>query len=294
MEFNKPNVLNLNGNIADNFELFEEEFSIYFVATKTDKESKAIQLARLKNLLGSEGLKLYKSLKDDSIVESVESVIETLRKHCVPKKNVTMNIFKLLKRKQSSDETFEQFYAELKYLIKPCKFEEQEDKLLKAMIVFGLRNNELQERLLREDVTLDKMLGFCRASEIAGRNVKLIQTDNETSHEIDIVKANKEKPNERTSSATGNSFNFKAENRKPCFRCGKFHTVTCPAIGKVCKKCNKPNHFANVCKTNPTRYAEIISFNEPQDESTINSFCVVDCIKQKCLVQNHFVRKKCN
>lgn len=28
MECNKPNVLNINGNNADNFETFEEEFSL--------------------------------------------------------------------------------------------------------------------------------------------------------------------------------------------------------------------------------------------------------------------------
>lgn len=24
----------------------------------------------------------------------------------------------------------------------------------------------------------------------------------------------------------------------PCFRCGGFHNEICPAIGKICKKCN--------------------------------------------------------
>lgn len=36
--------VNLNSNIVDNFETFKEVFSIYFVATKTDIESKADQL----------------------------------------------------------------------------------------------------------------------------------------------------------------------------------------------------------------------------------------------------------
>lgn len=282
MEFNKPSTLNLNGNVAENFQIFKEEFSIYFVATKTDKESKTVQLARLKNLLGSDGLKLYNSMKDDTVTESIEYVIDTLEQHCVPKKNVTMDIFKLLNRKQGTDETFEQFYAELKSLIKPCRFDEQEDKLLKALIVFGVKNSDLQERLLREDVTLDKMLNFCRASEVAGRNVKLITVPSDSSTEVDAIKAKTcGKVDHEEYSGPGNSNSLKRVTPKTCFRCGKLHTGTCPAMGKICNKCKRPNHFANVCKTNPTRYAELISCTEPQDESTINSLCTVDSIRNK-------------
>lgn len=43
-----------------------------------------------------------------------------------------------------------------------------------------MSNDELQETLFRENVTLDKMVNFCRASKIARRNVKIIKTDNET------------------------------------------------------------------------------------------------------------------
>jgi len=38
-----------------------------------------------------------------------------------------------------------------------------------------------------------------------------------------------------------------------CSNCGrKRHEAdeTCPAKGKHCKRCNKPNHFANVCRSN--------------------------------------------
>lgn len=41
MEFNIPNEFNLNGNIADHFETFIEEFSNCFVATNTYIENKS-------------------------------------------------------------------------------------------------------------------------------------------------------------------------------------------------------------------------------------------------------------
>lgn len=77
MEFNEPNFLNLNDYLARNFETFKEQFSIYFDATKTDKNRKCFRLARLKNLSGSNGVMLYNSIKDDSVTESEEFVINT-------------------------------------------------------------------------------------------------------------------------------------------------------------------------------------------------------------------------
>lgn len=41
MEFYISNEFNLNGNIADHFETFIEEFSNCFVATNTDIENKS-------------------------------------------------------------------------------------------------------------------------------------------------------------------------------------------------------------------------------------------------------------
>lgn len=106
--------------------------------------------------------------------------MNTLKRH---KKNVTMDFY--------SDEIFKKFYVELKNLIKPCRFEKEEGTILKALAAFCINNNELKERLFREDVTLDKMVDFFKASEVAGRNVKIIKTGNKTANEViikDVIK----------------------------------------------------------------------------------------------------------
>ena len=39
--------------------------------------------------------------------------------------------------------------------------------------------------------------------------------------------------------------------KKTCVFCGKMHVLDkrhCPALGKECLKCHRPNHFAEVCK----------------------------------------------
>ena len=42
-------------------------------------------------------------------------------------------------------------------------------------------------------------------------------------------------------------------DQKQCTRCGRAfgegHLKNCPAMGKTCKNCNKPNHFAKMCRS---------------------------------------------
>lgn len=71
-------MININGNISDYFKTSKEEFLIHFVESKTGKERKAVQIARLKNLLVGNGLKLYNSIKGDLETEIVEYVINKL------------------------------------------------------------------------------------------------------------------------------------------------------------------------------------------------------------------------
>ena len=46
---------------------------------------------------------------------------------------------------------------------------------------------------------------------------------------------------------------YNTDDRKQCNRCGKpfvdGHLKNCAAMGKQCKNCNKPNHFARMCRS---------------------------------------------
>jgi len=59
---NKPGPLVLQGNINEHFRMFKQEVNVYFKATKTDKEDKDVQVARLLNLMGTDELKIYNTL----------------------------------------------------------------------------------------------------------------------------------------------------------------------------------------------------------------------------------------
>lgn len=72
MEFNRPANLKLIGNISDNFKTFKQEVVVYFMATETYQKPKEVQVARLLNLLGPDGLKLFNTFKiEDTSVETI-------------------------------------------------------------------------------------------------------------------------------------------------------------------------------------------------------------------------------
>lgn len=76
MEFNRPANLKLTGNLNDNFKVFKQEIEVYFMTTETNTKSKEVQVARLLNLLGPDGLKLYNTFKIDDI--TVENIFKSL------------------------------------------------------------------------------------------------------------------------------------------------------------------------------------------------------------------------
>lgn len=51
--------------------------------------------------------------------------------------------------------------------------------------------------------------------------------------------------------STEKTIESNATPHKDCFHCGNNHATStvCPAKGKTCNKCGKPNHFATVCKS---------------------------------------------
>lgn len=305
MEFNKPTVLDVNGDITSNFTTFKEEVQIYLVATETEKKSREVQVARLKNLLGSDGLKLYRSLTTETDKETTKSILEVLEKHCVPRENITVNIYKLLSRKQLPEEPFEQFYAELRRLIRPCKFEDQEEKILTALIALGVRSTETQQRLLRDDNQLDDVIKFCTSVELSERNMQLIKKDNtqmygfKVNSDVNVVNhsSSERKVTQNNSqyrnNVTQNNSQYrhqqpqKIEHIIQCSRCGKDHLgrSNCPALGKICNFCSKPNHFSNVCRQRRAKQAnEIILQDDLQNENVgneINSLFIIDSISKQ-------------
>ncbi|VVC46072.1 Hypothetical protein CINCED_3A006435 [Cinara cedri] len=176
MEFSKPSPLKMTGNLIENFKIFKQELQIFFDATECHMTKEATQVTILLNLLGSDGLKVYNALKVKN--ETVCEILNALESYCISRTNEIMEHYLFFTRNQGADEPFENFYTDLKQLIKTCGFDQFEEKLLRIQIVLGISNKDVQTSLLMEDLSLERVVNECRAAEQTENNRKVIQGDN--------------------------------------------------------------------------------------------------------------------
>jgi len=107
--------------------------------------------------------------------------------------------------------------------------------MLRDRFVFDLLDDSLKERLLHEsDLNLVKAIEIAQQQESLKQQIKYIAT----------------KPPSGVNALTCKKL-FKASGTLiNCGYCGKWHKPKeFPAYGKKCNLCQKPNHFAKMCRT---------------------------------------------
>ena len=115
-------------------------------------------------------------------------------------------------------------------------------------ILLQTSNPKLRERGLQENVSLEKLLEIGISKEQSVRGAEMLEQASGQGSSSGSIKMEEEV---RRLKQENKKLRSKS-SKKPCFRCGKDgcqQGKKCPANGKTCSKCNKPNHFAKVCKT---------------------------------------------
>ena len=93
-------------------------------------------------------------------------VIQKFDNYFTPKKNVTYQRYRFFSYNQNDGGSIDSYATKLRTIAGHCDFGDLKDSLIREKIVIGIRDSETQERLLREsDLSLDKALQICRASE---------------------------------------------------------------------------------------------------------------------------------
>ncbi|XP_049273470.1 uncharacterized protein LOC125759154 [Rhipicephalus sanguineus] len=111
--------------------------------------------------------------------------------------------------------------------------------MLRDQIVYGISSASLREKLLRKkDLTLVTAVEYCKAEELAESQNKA------------WAEENKIEPVSRTPLK---------KVRKKCRYCNLSHAPRkCPAYGKICNNCMKPNHFAACCTSNRAAVDDVV------------------------------------
>ena len=241
-----------DSNAAEKWKEFEQAWRNYSVAMKLHQEPETVQIATLLTVIGAEARKVFSTF---TFVEGnrdrIQPVLESFAAYCQPLKNVPFERYRFYSTMQEAGESCDHYRTVLRQLADRCEFETiTADPILWDKLVFGIQDSKVRERLLREkNLSLQKTDEICRACKTI-EQMKVVggaSTGDSDSGDVNAF-SKKPKGGEKRRGRFPRGYDSRG---KACGYCGRMHDVSkrenCPVFGKRCNKCNKQNHFANVC-----------------------------------------------
>ena len=235
-----PDPMVCAGNVAANWKAFKEAFNDFATATELTAKDDAIQAATLKTVMGRECRQILSRLElTDEDKKKPNKILEKLEEYFAPTWNILYERYLFHSAQQQQNETIDQYMIRLRHLAECCKFGALNDEMLRDCLVLGCRDKGAKACLFREtDCSLKKALEALQISEAAQEQLKEI---GEEGNPFPINAVNVRK-----------NFKYKKpQSHYPtCKYCGGQHErdrTRCPAYGKTCRQCGKPNHFHTVC-----------------------------------------------
>lgn len=161
--FRRPDPLVFDGNVAENWRKFEQEYDIFIAAAHSDKNAKTKAYILL-NLAGPEAIERERSFTYAPAAMSADGVVETpaesredpaclkrkFKEICNPETNVIMERHNFNKRQQKPGETIEAYVSTLRNMAKTCNFGALQDELIRDRLVCGISSDSVRRSLLKE------------------------------------------------------------------------------------------------------------------------------------------------
>ena len=252
-----PEQLCFEGNVALNWKHFAQEVEIFIAAAHGEKDDRTLKAYIFLNLAGREAIEKEKSfayvptvLNEDGTVrveaeyrESIEVLKRKFAEICDPRGNVIMERHKFNTRIQKEGESFQSFLGDLRILANTYEYGTLKDELIRDKIVCGVSSQHVRKQLLKEqDLTLDRAIDIGIANELSARNNTELSSNQVSDPKEEVHGIDKGGLSKKESKSG-------IEN---CRNCGGNHAAkrnSCPAFGKKCLHCGKPNHFEKVCRS---------------------------------------------
>ena len=145
--------------------------------------------------IGPEARKVFKTWNLTATEKkNIDAVIERYDNYCNPRKNVPFEHYRFNLR-QEPGQSFDRYVTALRHIADKCAFDAiTPDDILRDRIVFGIADNKVRERLLREpELDLKKTLETCRAAEMSQAQIKAVGNLNlVNAANVHVVKENEE------------------------------------------------------------------------------------------------------
>ena len=232
--------------------------------------------SRLFLALGTEGEKKFKQKNPHAQVSKLEfrEMVAMAKASFEKTRNITYEQYRLFTRAQEPGESLESFQVALTAQAATAELGGLEEELVRDLFISRMRNTALQNTLTFEIFTPGEVLKRAIKFEQSKQTTQAFQKAGSGNSGVGQLREPQIKIKQEPIMAVGKrNSNYKRQNKtqtqkrwtenkstnsksdqKTCTRCGKFfgpgHLKNCPAMGKSCKNCNKPNHFAKMCRSN--------------------------------------------
>ena len=135
-----PQVLNLEGNLAENWRKWEQRFNLYLVASGTGDKTAKVQASTLLHVIGPNALDIYNTFAWDAEGDEmkVDKIIEKFKAYCNPRKNITYERHVFNTRNQKAEESIDQYVTDLRTKAKTCEFGTLCESLIRDRVVCGI------------------------------------------------------------------------------------------------------------------------------------------------------------
>ena len=225
------------------------------MANDVDAENK--KTAVFLSVIGAKTYEVLKSLiaPEKPSTKTYLELKDALTKHYKPKPLVIYERFKFHKASQNEHETVSDYLANLRKLSQHCDFKTFLDDSLRDKFVCGLRNIQVQQRLLQmENLTLDKAVKIAQAMESAEQNAS--QLHEQFASKVHFVKSDRKESHRKIGQGQNKITKFQNSGSTKCYRCGYTnHTPNkCKYKDYVCNKCQKKGHLSKVCKSKERKH----------------------------------------
>ena len=235
---------------------------------------------------------LYESLVENKS-DDYEEIVKTLKDYFSPKLGCEANLLNFRLLKQATGEPFSEFVSRLREAASKCEMKKDifESEMI-SQIIQKCRSDRLRRKASerssdeKDKMKLNDLITMGRNEEAIdaqcrAMSAQILEPNTSTHAEINALQSVSHNQNlSRSTNHSNQNSNWTSnktrselqnEHKQPkdnkCNRCGGKYphgNTTCPAIGTVCFKCGKINHFAKQCKSKSSKSARQVNFAESQ------------------------------
>ena len=109
-----PGALCLEGNLAENWRGWIQQFELYLIASWISEKSEKIKCATILHVAGDDAIKVFNTFTFDDDVDDFETLKELFAKYCEPRKNMTYLRHLFFIRAQGQTESIDAYVTHCK------------------------------------------------------------------------------------------------------------------------------------------------------------------------------------